>query len=291
MPCYGPLRGYRSRERTRQGARSLVFSRSAGYADLPVEIPCGQCIGCRQEKSRQWAMRCMHEASLHDANCFVTLTYSDGCLPRLGSLDKRGFQLYMKRLRKMFAPRKVRFFCAGEYGGRTLRPHYHSLLFGVDFPDKELWSERNGMPVFRSRLLERLWPFGNSEIGSVTWQSAGYVAKYCQKKLTGLLAHEEYGEREPEFGLMSRKPGIGREWYERYKDEVYRQDSVVVNGKEMRPPKYYDNLMSEEDDKLLKRLKAARVIGIDEAEQEAPRLNRREDYAYSKAATFARGEL
>ena len=130
MPCFSPLDGYRSRTVNASGKRSIVFDIHEGFHDRPVSVPCGQCVGCRLEKSRQWAMRCVHEASLYDENCFITLTYDDEFLPVGGSLDKGAFPRFMKRLRKKFEPRRIRFYHAGEYGDRFGRPHYHALLFG-----------------------------------------------------------------------------------------------------------------------------------------------------------------
>lgn len=301
MACFCPLRGYKAREVNETGKRSLVFAKYDGYADLPVEVPCGQCLGCRQERARQWAMRCAHEASLHERNCFITLTYDDDHLPLYGSLRKRDFQLFIKRLRKEIHPEKLRFFHSGEYGDDSFRPHYHALLFGWDFPDKYKYTVRNGYDVFRSNLLERLWDAGLSEIGCVTPESTAYVAKYVVKKLTGQEADaryvkldEETGELvsiEPEYGTMSRRPGIGAGWFEKYHDEVYREDSVVVRGKKVRPPKYYDMLLEMRDPEYIERLKAKRRAQIDEEEQSPHRLTSRERVAYARLKNSKRGDL
>ncbi len=131
MACYYPLRAWRGPGRT--GALSIAWTRQ-GSSHVELQLPCGQCIGCRLERSRQWAVRCMHEASLYSFNSFVTLSYSPECLPSLDSLCVRDFQLFMKRLRKQFS--KVRFFHCGEYGDDTRRPHYHALLFNLHFDDR-----------------------------------------------------------------------------------------------------------------------------------------------------------
>lgn len=226
-------------------------------------MPCGRCVGCDLERSRQWAVRCVHEAQMHEDNCFVTLTYDSLNLPPGGSLDRSAFPLFMKRLRKHVAPQKVRYFHAGEYGDHTGRPHYHACLFGVDFSDKYHWTTRGEFPVWRSETLERLWPLGQSEIGSVTFESAAYVARYILKKIRGrsdadLAAYEaayasvdpDTGElfyKEPEYATMSRRPGIGKRWLESFLDDVYTHDSLVVRGEEMRPPRYYDKVLAELD--------------------------------------------
>ena len=138
MPCYSPLTAYKGKS-TDSGKMCLSFKRSEGLfgSFSAINLPCGQCIGCRLERSRQWAVRCMHEASLHDENSFLTLTYSDENLPPGGSLHLPDFQNFMKRLRKSIAPKRVRFYHCGEYGDILSRPHYHALLFGYDFDDRK----------------------------------------------------------------------------------------------------------------------------------------------------------
>ncbi len=272
MSCFSPLDGYRSKSVNASGKRSIVFDIHEGFHDRPVSVPCGQCIGCRLEKSRQWAMRCVHEASLYDENCFVTLTYDDVCLPAGGSLDKRAFPKFMKRLRKKFSSQRVRFYHAGEYGDRFGRPHYHALLFGFDFADKYPWSMRGEFPVWRSDVLESLWPFGQSEIGSVTFDSAAYVARYVVKKVTGVRAEEYYSGVQPEYSTMSRRPGIGKAWYDEFKSEVYSSDSVVFAGKLVKPPRFYDGQYEAENPRDMAAVKARRRAGLEYDEQRSSRL-------------------
>lgn len=264
-----------SRARGESGKRFVVFNRADAYSDLPVTVPCGRCTGCRLERSRQWAMRCMHEASLYDENCFITLTYSDEYLPANGSLVKSDFQRFMKRLRFEFKDRRIRYYQCGEYGEVNQRPHYHACLFGFDFPDKEKWNVRNGIPVFRSAVLERLWPFGLSEIGTVTFESAAYVARYVMKKFVHKDAEKVkafYGGREPEYSTMSRRPGIGTNWFKRFGDEVYRADSVIVGGREVKPPKFYDALFEAASPERMRALKGKRKRSVVEDEKRGKRL-------------------
>ncbi len=281
MPCFSPLDGYRSRSVNESGKRSVVFDIHEGFHDRPVTVPCGQCVGCRLEKSRQWAMRCVHEASLHEENSFITLTYDDDRLPRCGSLDKTAFAKFMKRLRRRYDEQRIRFYHCGEYGDRFGRPHYHALLFGFDFADKYPWSVRCGLPVFRSDSLESLWPMGQSEVGSVTFESAAYVARYCVKKVTGEQADEHYsvtletGEVvhvQPEYATMSRRPGIGKEWYEEFQCEVYPSDGVVIRGKLMKPPRFYDGQHELQDPEAMAAVKRARRKAQDPEEQRSSRL-------------------
>ncbi|HGJ5877695.1 MAG TPA: hypothetical protein ACHBZ9_01075 [Arsenophonus nasoniae] len=263
MSCYKPITGYRSKAgRNENGAWPIVFSSDKGYLDMPVEVPCGQCIGCRLERSRQWAVRCMHEASLHEDNCFITLTYDEEHLDDHASLNKRDFQLFMKRLRKRFGE-GIRYFHCGEYGELLQRPHYHACLFNFDFPDKTLWTVRNGVRLYRSEALEELWPFGYSSIGSVTFDSAAYVARYITKKITGDNADEYYQGREPEYITMSRKPGIGAKWLEKYTEDVYPLDKVVLQtskgAKLAKPPRYYDKIYDLSNPSEFERIRAKRV--------------------------------
>lgn len=229
------------------GKRNLVFNRKDALdPTFPVEIPCGQCIGCRLERSRQWAIRCVHEASLYEENCFLTLTYSPENLPVNGSLDKSHFQKFMKRLRKRFPDRKIRYFQCGEYGDLYQRPHYHACLFNFDFPDKQLYKVTDGIRTYTSELLEEIWGLGFCIIGSVTFESAAYVARYITKKITGEKASEHYGDRQDEYVTMSRRPGIATDWFNTYKDDVFPSDFIVINGKKVGVPKFYDGLLEEE---------------------------------------------
>lgn len=261
MPCFHPLRAY-------QCANGDVVWVERSFYDIvkQLSIPCGQCIGCRLERSRQWAMRCMHEASLYRSNCFATLTYSDKFLPERGQLDYPAFQKFMKRLRKRTGT-PVRFYMCGEYGSENWRPHYHACLFNFDFADKRYWSRSgSGEKIYRSPLLEELWPFGASSIGAVTFESAAYVARYCVQKVTGHNAKLHYARVDsngpytlvPEFNHMSLKPGIGAPWLAKWGKDVYPHDYVIINGKEVKPPKYYDQLFERVDPEAFEQLKFIR---------------------------------
>lgn len=249
MPCFAPLIAYYAAEpNEKTGKRGLVFNPTASFSGLPMKISCGQCVGCRLEKSRQWAVRCVHENKMHAVSSFVTLTYDDDHLPKDGSLVKRDLQLFMKRMRKA-RDEKIRFFACGEYGDRTNRPHYHLLLFNCWFPDRRLRKRSaGGHDCYDSAELRSLWPAGQNIIGDVTFESAAYVARYVMKKITGDIAEWHYGGREPEFTLMSRRPGIGLPWLELYGAETYKSDSCVVRGREVKPPRYYDKKYAEIDE-------------------------------------------
>lgn len=208
----------------------------------------------------------------------MTLTFAPEHLPDDWSLDVRHFQLFMKRLRKEFGS-GIRFYHCGEYGEKYGRPHYHAILFGLDFPDRRLHEKTpQGHNLYTSRILDRLWPYGHALIGDVTFQSAAYVARYIFKKINGDLAEEHYtftvpttGEivrRKPEYTTMSRRPGIAHEWFKKFKSDVFPRDEVIIRGKKFRPPRYYDRqyeLTDPEDFEMLKlkRLEASKAHADD----------------------------
>lgn len=238
----------------------------------------------------------MHEASLHEENAFITLTYDDEHLPVGGSLDREAVPLFFKRLRKHA---RCRYFQCGEYGSVTRRPHYHALVFGFGFPDRQLWRESAGKPVWRSELLERLWKLGLSELSEVTFESAAYVARYCVKKLARedrervALDTGEVYEVEPEYATMSRNPGIGRGWFDRFKGDVFPWDEVLVRGKAAKPPRYYLNVLEAEDPSAAAAIKSERQRGMFGAlsENSEERLQVREVCARSRLNLFPREAL
>ncbi len=244
MVCFHPLTAYRS-----QGGK-IVFNPKDGFSDLPLDLACGQCQGCRLERSRQWALRCVHEAQLHKQNSFITLTYDPEHVPKDGSLCLADWQKFAKRLRRKAGP--FRFFHCGEYGEVNLRPHYHACVFGLDFiADRGLWKDSGKYPLFRSPLLDETWGLGFATVGALTFKSAAYVARYVMKKVNGDLAAEKYGRVDektgevffvrPEYVTMSRRPGIGSAWFKQFKSDVYPADEVVHEGKRYRPPRFYDS--------------------------------------------------
>lgn len=282
MSCTRPILAWRSKLGPRKGKWPLVFSKNEGFVDKEVKIPCGRCIGCRLEKSRQWAVRCVNEASCWENNCFVTLTYNDECMPDDRSLDKKVMQKFMKDLRSANdykeKKNKIRFFLCGEYGevcekcGKSKkfcnckvfkaslgRPHYHLLLFNHDFSDKYVSNIRDKIKVYRSDELERLWPNGYSEIGQLCWESAAYTARYCTKKVDGEKQEEHYKGKQPEFCNMSRKPGIGNYWFRKYHKDVENTDKVIVrNNLQILPPVYYTNIMEKQNPDVYKKIKSER---------------------------------
>lgn len=258
MPCYTPLQAYPMLNTNENGKKPLSFTLGPGYSEESITIPCGNCIGCRLEKSRQWALRCTHEAQMFEENCWLTLTYSQENMPLHGNLVLEDFQKFMKRYRFQFEPRKIRFFMCGEYGenleysrnGKFGHPHYHVCIFNHQFHDRihETTTDR-GDKLYSSPTLSKLWPHGRARVSDLTFETAAYTARYVLKKASGKTAKSHYeiiyndtGEifnMKPEFTTMSRRPGIGKTWYDKFHTDLV-QDTISSRGIAMQPPKYYD---------------------------------------------------
>jgi len=311
MSCTRPLQAYRSLNQVTENNSALIyFKRPLTEPVEEVTLPCGQCLSCRISRSREWALRCIHEASQFEHNCFLTLTIApenltlknkpceqsncpiyvrNGKRCEEGSLCKRDFQIFMKSLRKKFQGYEaipgtkrypIRYFHCGEYGSKLQRPHHHAILFNFNFPDRTIWKRpdissaaRNGgnqYILYRSKILEKLWPHGFSTIGQVTWQSAAYVARYVTKKVNGdeaaihyLKGHPdiETGECfyvEPEYISMSRMPGIGAFWFKKHGIQQYVKDYITHEGRIFPIPEFYDRLFGVENAKQLQQIKRER---------------------------------
>ena len=278
MACFKPLDAYYTGQlHPRTNKPRITFQPSAACKHTePFKIPCGQCIGCRLERSRQWAIRCSHEASLHSKNSFITLTYRE--LPPNGSLNKRDIQTFFKRLRKKKG--KLRYYQCGEYGEHgTGRPHHHAILFGMDFSEdqKPFKKTEQGHTLYTSKTLTDTWGHGHCYIGEVTFQSTAYVARYIMKKALGESAQAKYSYEktiidpetgeilsdtletiQPEYTTMSRRPGIGTDWLKKYQADVYPHDSVRLDNKNHRPPKFYDKQLELTDPSLFLKIKKLR---------------------------------
>lgn len=319
MPCHHPLNAYRHPHiKTASGKAKIVITGqkkplSSSIQDWLV-IPCGQCVGCKITKTKEWAIRCVHEASLYSENCFLTLTYNDECMPKDGSLHKPDFQNFMKRFRKQYQGTDavdreiidkhtgevttythypIRFFHCGEYGSNKDRPHYHACVFNYDFPDKELLTTQKGVKLYVSEMLEELWSkevsvdeskyhrldnlwyrngrlyvkLGYCRIGSVTTDSAAYVAGYIHKKIGGDPAWDHYLKEDPEGNInilqpeyitMSRNPGIARDWIKNNLSDAYPKDFVTSKGKKFKVPKYYDAIYDQCYPEALEQIKLKR---------------------------------
>lgn len=278
MPCFHPLKGYRARVPNPSGKYSTVWDVKEGVQDMPRDTPCGQCRGCRIDRTRGWAIRMMLEASQHENNCFITLTYDNDHLPADGNLHLEDFQDFMKRLRAKIArdskkkgeePPTVKFYHCGEYGEFYQRPHFHACVFNYDFADKYHYKTVREEKYYRSAELEKLWTAGMSMLGDVTFQSAGYVARYITKKITGKGAKDHYEFEDPdgnkvvivpEYATMSRNGGIGLSWYKKFKKDLYPDDFIVIKGKKHKIPKFFDTKYEAEHPEEMKKIKIKREI-------------------------------
>jgi len=290
MACTRPLHGYAA-----PGGK-ISFkdeTNSRGHRVPSIIVKCGQCLGCRMERKRGWAIRAVHEAQMHEENSFLTLTYDNEHLPKDGSVRVKDWQDFAKRVRKNKGP--FRFFHCGEYGENTFRPHYHACMFGHDFhADRTKHAQKGGHPLWISSELSELWGNGFCTIGSLSFDSAAYVAGYCVKTKTGKEANA-YLERvnfatgevttvKPEYATMSRNKGLGYSWYQKYKTDVYPDDFVVMKGQKFRPPAYYDTLLEKEEPEQWARIQARRQSFVaNNADFQSPRrLKAKEDVLKAK---------
>lgn len=265
-----------------RGSASLDVLSAAGKPVLRdcMQLPCGHCIDCRLQKSREWATRMMLESQYHMYNYFLTLTYDDAhvpvsyfpepetgeALPAL-TLCKADLQAFFKRLRRRLDYHndiKIRYYAAGEYGDQTHRPHYHAIVFGLFLDDLvPLKTSRLGYQYFESPMLSSVWGKGFVTVGVVSWQDCAYVARYCTKKLGGDYRDFYKTFRiEPEFALMSRSPGIGYQYFAEHADDIYKMDELFLalsdGGKKVRPPHYYDSLYKQIDEATMEVVKERR---------------------------------
>lgn len=299
MACFRPLVAHQER------GRPPKVGYPAGYGGMDrLELPCGRCIGCKKDRSRAWSIRVMHEASLYDRNLFLTLDYAPEHL-RSWSLQYVDFQKFMRRIRKKFsgcdiAPnggKPIRFFVAGEYGAQYGRPHWHAILFNFDSPDRVRYANN----TYYSGVVEDLWGKGRVVIGDVTPRSAAYVAGYTLSKVYGSAAENHYedvvnlqtGEltrRCPEFCQMSRDPGIGAWWFERFKRDLFPHDFAVMDSRKQKVPRYYWNKFLEEGTgNVVEDIRCARELrarAVDPAENSERRRADREEVAWSRSRTF-----
>lgn len=272
MGCLYPIKGYHSAEKGPSGKPLITFNPlRAVKSDTWLQIPCNNCMGCRLERARQWAVRMRHESKLYDENCFITLTYDNENVPEDFSLKLHHWQDFMKRLRWHTPGKRIRFFACGEYGDENLRPHYHAIIFNHDFHDKKLHSyNKQNQPIFTSENLLSIWKLGHVTTQDVTFKSCSYVARYVTKKQTGNLADDHYSRVspvdgklynvKPEFAVMSRRPGIGSRYVEQFKSDFYPSGYLIVDGRKHAPPQYYLNQLTEEEKETLKRARKHRSI-------------------------------
>jgi len=236
-----------------------------------LAIPCGYCELCREEQARQTAVRITHEATCHASNSFITLTYTNDHLPKYNSLDYRHLVTFWKRLRKRYG--KLRYYAVGEYGDKTYRPHYHACLFGHDFTEGAIFTQREPYPLWVNVELNKIWGLGDVRVGALNFETARYTASYVLKKLR---QKQRYRRVDPETGelidveqpraFMSRN--LGWEWWLTWGDRVRDHDNVIINGTEQKPPKAYDRWLLFWDEESAIKNKEARAKNIEPSTKE-----------------------
>lgn len=209
MNCIWPVRVY--------SVNPLVYPEG-------LLVPCGKCIHCKIQKRNEWSLRVLHESDYHEKKTFLTLTYSDDKVPENFSLRKEHLQGFIKRLRN-YIDNKIRYFACGEYGSNTERPHYHGILFGVDYWDQ--------------LYVKKAWNQGFISLGSVTPKSIQYVVKYIDKQYNGELADVLYDQtgRERPFRLVSQ--GLGKQYAIDNKEQLQQMGYISVFGTKHSIPRYY----------------------------------------------------
>lgn len=297
MPCYSPLSAFSVNPIYKDGTvgkREIVWSENAinpNHIAKKIEIPCGQCIGCRLAYSREWANRCMLEAKEHKNNWFLTVTYRDEHLPltpivntetgeltHISTLRPKDIQKFIKDLRRYYEHhynhKGIRFYLCGEYGSLTERAHYHILIYNLPIYDLKLHKKMRTGPLYNSETLEKIWKKGFIGICEMTWETCAYTARYMMKKHKGERAKEYYENKgiEPEFCRMSRRPGIGKKYFDLNKEEIYKNDEIWLTGgngkaKKIKPPKYYDKLYDIENHDEMEQIKAEREYKLYENEK------------------------
>jgi len=298
MACTQPKTAYKY-GLTDNGKTKLVFKRPEYFQptdENTQQIPCGKCISCKLSYAKEWALRITHESTCHRYNSFITLTYNDENLPENKSVSRQEVKNFIKRLRKYITTHypeheKIKTFYCGEYGAQKSRPHYHIIVLGWDFPDKTYQKiSPTGSTLWESQILHNLWlnkqrqSKGFTNIGEVTFESAGYIARYCFKKQKDKKNYsfvdgydETTGEIHsirqltPEFIGMSQ--GIGKTWYNEFKSDTYK-DYLQTNGFKHKIPRYYDKQLEKINPQLLEQTKIKRQekAKTNKAETTKPRL-------------------
>ena len=231
-----------------------VLEAKYGHGHI-INLPCGHCLVCKLNYARNWASRCVLEASCYKENWFLTLTYDDEHLP--SSPSKKEMSDFMKRLRKELGA-GIRFFGCGEFGSTTHRFHMHLILFNCPIPDAKCLGRANNGYYYSSKLIEKIWGKGNIILGEVTFSSCNYVARYCVKKV--------FGDNSEEFVLMSRKPGIAYPYFEKHYEDIYREDRIYFNfGNSLfqSPSRFFDKCYMSIDPARFQEVKDKRISNAD----------------------------
>ena len=264
-----------------------------------MEFACKQCISCRLNKSMEWAGRIAGESKLYERNCFLTLTYSDENLPENNVLSLPDLQKFKKRLRKKCHGHQevygvklrpgqknpIRSYECGEYGDQFGRAHYHMALLNYKPYDLEYHkTNKHGDKLYTSKTLDAIWGLGKVYIGELNVSSASYVARYITKKINGdaKAAHyakinQETGEcytEKQEFATMSRKPGIGVPFFNKYKSD-FMQGKMTMRSRtgqilQRKIPVHFQNLLEQTHPTIVAELKEERVKWLKQQQRDNP---------------------
>lgn len=287
MACYHPIAAWKHKTAKNDNGKSVItFHLPLTLSDYEeIRVPCGQCVGCRLDYSRDWATRIMCECKSWEQNWFVTLTYDPEHVPVSSVVDTetgefiQGMTLvpshltkFMKDLRRYweyhYDHTGIRFYACGEYGDESGRPHYHLAIFNLPFaPDQlEPWFfNKEHQQIYKCPVLEQIWANGIVAVGEVTFNSAAYIARYMLKKQKGPDAAAFYRSqgKAPEFSRMSRRPGIGADYYAQHRDEIYEHDEMFMGTlkkvMKVKPPKYFDRLYDMDSPEAMAAIKEDRA--------------------------------
>lgn len=288
---FAPLEWYLEHGKKQTGKPDMISTQKRRERDLKKMIktgkavlcPCKKCNGCIMDRGKSWANRMEMELPYHEQAWFLTLTYDDNHAPMsydqgLGvdeetgeivtenlTLDYSDLEKFWKRLRRWteynnraiyveYKGKKkndLMYYAGGEYGGKTHRPHYHAIVYGLNIKKEELkeYKRARGKVYYTCDWLTKIWGKGYVIIGQAEWQSMAYTARYCTKKAYGKNAKEYYKALavQPEESRMSKEPAIGLRYYEEHKDEIYQKDKITLkNGRSCKPPTYFDKLFDLE---------------------------------------------
>jgi len=314
MTCYYPLTGYRTKEPNENGKYPIVWGYQEAQLDDEITCCCGRCLGCLIDKSQDWAIRGVHESNLHEQNSFITLTYDEEHLPLDKSLHRSEFNQFLERLRywlELNQPEtKFLYLGCGEYGEQG-RAHFHSALFGFQFPDLQAHQGNGKDMLYTSEILTQIWGKGFCTVGEVTRESVAYIARYTLKKqslamndrlkkgrelinpMTGEITTAEeilYSEINKEMQFSSRNPALGKNWFLKYGNDC-RKGFITLKGRKHPIPTYYEKLMDKywgpvEYDEYFAQKKLA--MNPNNPENKTERLRVREEVKKRKMAHFTR---
>lgn len=280
--CTSPNKAWMPIEPDQEGKKHLRFrppsvSKMAEYE--MIETPCNKCVSCDMLRALRQAVQLHCELRTTDTRSyFLTLTYDNEHLPEDFSVDKQELQRFIKRLRKWHTKNnkgKMRYKSQGEYGGMFGRPHYHLAIFNLELTDLQLIGSEANYPAYESETLSKIWGKGQVHLIDLVFENCLYITTHHieQKTSDSVKTHEKpirhpltnklITERKPEFSTQSSKPGIGKQFFEKYMSDMYPSDFLTYKGQKMPVPKYFDALLKQHDPKLYENIKTKRAEKVE----------------------------